>query len=164
MFCNFSLKNLLLDFKPIELFLPVQLIIKKLFIIFFLFSYNFFNLYSSETVIDDFGIITIMYHRFEENKYPSTNIRINDFKKHLEMIKKNDIKFINPSNFEKELYNNKKQRKILLTIDDGYQSFYENAWPILKKSKNSFYFFCKYKRSWKKRIYELGRNKRNRKI
>ena len=42
-----------------------------------------------------------MYHRFEENKYPSTNIRINDFKQHLEMIKKNDIKFINPTNFEK---------------------------------------------------------------
>ena len=39
-------------------------------------------------VTDDFGIITIMYHRFEENKYPSTNIRINDFKNHLQMIKK----------------------------------------------------------------------------
>ena len=60
-------------------------------------------MHSSETVIDDFGIITIMYHRFEENKYPSTNIKINDFKKHLEMIKKNNIKFINPSNFEDEL-------------------------------------------------------------
>ena len=55
-----------------------------------------------------------MYHRFEENKYPSTNIKISDFKKHLEMIKKNDIKFINPSNFEKELYNNKLQRKFYL--------------------------------------------------
>ena len=29
--------------------------------------------------IDDFGIISLMYHRFEENKYPSTNIRINEF-------------------------------------------------------------------------------------
>ncbi len=82
-----------------------------------------------------------MYHRFEENKYPSTNIKISEFKKHLEMIKKNDIKFINPSNFEKELYNNKLQRKILLTIDDGYQSFYEKAWPILKESKIPFILF-----------------------
>ena len=57
------------------------------------------------------------------------------------MIKKNDIKFINPSNFEKELYNNKLQRKILLTIDDGYQSFYEKAWPILKESKIPFILF-----------------------
>ena len=44
-------------------------------------------------VTDDFGIITIMYHRFEENKYPSTNIRINDFKEHIELIKKVNIKF-----------------------------------------------------------------------
>ncbi len=91
--------------------------------------------------MDDFGIITIMYHRFEENKYPSTNIKMDAFKKHIEMIKESDIKFINPSNFENELKNNKKERKLLLTIDDGYQSFYENAWPILRESKIPFILF-----------------------
>ena len=141
LFCNFSLKNLLLYFKPIELFLPVQLIIKKLLIIIVSYLFIALNLQSSEAVIDDYGIITIMYHRFEENKYPSTNIRINDFKSHLEIIKKNEIKFINPSNFEEELINNIKQRKLLLTIDDGYQSFYEKAWPILKDFKIPFILF-----------------------
>ena len=82
-----------------------------------------------------------MYHRFEENKYPSTNIRIDDFRSHIKMIQKNNIKFINPSNFEDELINNKKERKLMLTIDDGYQSFYENAWPILKDSKIPFILF-----------------------
>ena len=100
-----------------------------------------FNLKSIEAEFDDFGIITIMYHRFEENKYPSTNIKMVDFVKHLEMIKKNEIKFINPSNFEEELKNNKKQRKVLITIDDGYESFYKNAWPILKKSQIPFILF-----------------------
>ena len=35
-------------------------------------------LYSSDSTedIEDYGIISLMYHRFEENKYPSTNIRI----------------------------------------------------------------------------------------
>ena len=65
---------------------------------------------------------------------------MNDFIQHLEMIKKNDIKFVNPTNFEEELKNNKKQRKLLLTIDDGYQSFYDNAWPLLKNLK--FLLFC----------------------
>ena len=51
------------------------------------------------------------------------------------------------------------KEKNFITIDDGYQSFYENAWPILKEFKNSFYFICKYKRGWKKRIYELGKYK-----
>ena len=91
--------------------------------------------------IDDFGIISLMYHRFEENKYPSTNIKINDFVEHLKIIEENGIRFINPSNFENELKNNKEQRKILLTIDDGFLSFYKNAWPILKKKQIPFILF-----------------------
>ena len=100
-------------------------------------------MYSDTEVSDikDFGLISLMYHRFEENKYPSTNIKILDFKKQLNIIKKNDIKIINPKNFENELTNNKKQRKILLTIDDGFLSFYENAWPILKANKIPFILF-----------------------
>ncbi len=82
-----------------------------------------------------------MYHRFEENKYPSTNIKINDFKKHLEIIEENNIAFVNPKKFEEELKKNKKKRKILLTIDDGFSSFYENAWPILKEKKIPFILF-----------------------
>ncbi len=141
LFCNFSIKNLLSDFKPIKLFLPVQSIIKKLLITLLLYSPVKINLYSSEIAFNDFGIITIMYHRFEENKYPSTNIRIDSFKEHIEMIKERGIKFVNPLDFENELNNNKKERKILLTIDDGYQSFYNNAWPILKESKIPFILF-----------------------
>ena len=91
--------------------------------------------------IEDFGLISLMYHRFEENKYPSTNIKILDFKKQLEIIQENDIKFINPKDFEKELTDNKKQRKVLLTIDDGFLSFYEKAWPILKQNKIPFVLF-----------------------
>ena len=91
--------------------------------------------------IDDYGIISIMYHRFEENKYPSTNIKIKDFKEHIRIIEENNISFINPKDFEKELKNNKSKRKILLTIDDGFESFYKNAWPILKEKKIPFILF-----------------------
>jgi len=101
------------------------------------------NLYSDTTHenIEDYGLITLMYHRFEENKYPSTNIKIQDFKSHLEIIKNNNIKFINPKNFENEIREHKSQRKILLTIDDGFLSFYQNAWPILKERKIPFILF-----------------------
>jgi len=100
-------------------------------------------LYSNTEIynIEDYGIISLMYHRFEENKYPSTNIKILDFKKQIDIVQRSNIKFINPKNFENELRNNKKQRKILLTIDDGFLSFYKNAWPILKKKKIPFILF-----------------------
>jgi poly-beta-1,6-N-acetyl-D-glucosamine N-deacetylase len=100
-------------------------------------------LYSNTEInkIDDYGVIALMYHRFEENKYPSTNIKIQDFKQHLEIIQNKNIKFINPLNFEEEIRVNKKQRKVLLTIDDGFLSFYKNAWPILKEKQIPFILF-----------------------
>ena len=82
-----------------------------------------------------------MYHRFEENKYPSTNIKIDDFKKQLEIIENENIKFVNPKNFNQSLILEKNERKVLLTIDDGFLSFYKNAWPILKKKGIPFILF-----------------------
>ena len=96
---------------------------------------------SAEIEVNDFGIVTLMYHRFEENKYPSTNIRMSEFTQHLKLIEENGIKFVNPSKFQDELNNNKSERKVLLTVDDGYKSFYKNAWPILKESKIPFILF-----------------------
>jgi len=82
-----------------------------------------------------------MYHRFNESKYPSTNIKLEIFKEQLKIIENEGIKFINPYNFEESLSKEKNERKLLLTIDDGLLSFYENAWPILKKKKIPFILF-----------------------
>ena len=82
-----------------------------------------------------------MYHRFDESKYPSTNIQLDIFKQQLEIIKNEGIKFLHPKDFEKSLYEDKSIRKVLLTIDDGLLSFYENAWPILKEKKIPFILF-----------------------
>ena len=139
------IKKLSLTFSPILSFLPMQFIIKKSFIIHLFIALLCFqnNLYSNTSLddVEDFGLISLMYHRFEENKYPSTNIKIADFKSHLEILRESNIKFINPKDFEKEINDNKKQRKLLLTIDDGFLSFYNNAWPLLKKNKIPFILF-----------------------
>jgi peptidoglycan/xylan/chitin deacetylase (PgdA/CDA1 family) len=89
----------------------------------------------------DEGVLSIMYHRFDENKYPSTNIRMDIFKKHIQLIKDLDYDFIHPKNFENNFNIPKKQKKILITIDDAFQSFYEVAWPFLKKNKIPFILF-----------------------
>ncbi len=81
-----------------------------------------------------------MYHRFNESKYPSTNIQLDIFKKQLDIIQSENIKFIHPNKFEESILD-KSQRKILLTIDDGLLSFYKNAWPLLKLKKIPFILF-----------------------
>ena len=106
-----------------------------------------FDFYQSKTLasnnynFDDFGLISIMYHRFNEQKYPSTNIDLEVFKEQLEVIENEGLKFIHPNNFEKSLSQGKKNRKILFTVDDGLLSFYKNAWPILKEKEIPFILF-----------------------
>ena len=96
---------------------------------------------SSHQKFEDFGIISLMYHRFNESKYPSTNIQLDVFEKQLEIIDNEGIKFIHPKSFRNSMTNNKGDRKILFTVDDGLLSFYENAWPILREKKIPFILF-----------------------
>jgi len=97
---------------------------------------NNFKYYS-----EDKGILSIMYHRFNENKYPSTNIRMDVFEKQMQIIKKLKYDYYNPSFLIKNFDNPKKKKKILITIDDGFKSFYSEAWPFLKKNKIPFILF-----------------------
>ena len=90
---------------------------------------------------DDRGILSLMYHRFNEDKYPSTNIQIDIFKQQIEIIKKFKYDFYNPKNLEKNFQIAKIEKKILITIDDAFSSFYENAWPYLKEKKIPFILF-----------------------
>ena len=82
-----------------------------------------------------------MYHRFNENKYPSTNIRMEVFEKQINIIQEKKYKFENPEIFYKNIDVPKSEKKILITIDDAFTSFYEHAWPFLKKNKIPFILF-----------------------
>ena len=82
-----------------------------------------------------------MYHRFNETKYPSTNIQMDIFKQQIEIIEDSNYKFNNPSEFEKIFSTPKIKKEILITIDDAFLSFYQEAWPFLKKNKIPFILF-----------------------
>ena len=96
---------------------------------------------NSKQYSKDEGVVSIMYHRFNESKYPSTNIQIDIFKEHLKLIKDSKFNFVHPKDFEKNFNLPKKNKEILLTIDDGFESFYNEAWPILQKEKIPFILF-----------------------
>jgi len=90
---------------------------------------------------DDMGILSLMYHRFNENKYPSTNIQMDVFKQHIEIIKSLEYDFFDPNDLKKNFHVKKENKKILITIDDAFSSFYEFAWPYLKEKKIPFILF-----------------------
>ena len=82
-----------------------------------------------------------MYHRFNENKYPSTNIKKEIFIEHLKEINNAEIEFITFDTFQKIIKKKIDKNYLLLTIDDAFESFYLNAWPILKNQKIPFILF-----------------------
>ena len=90
---------------------------------------------------NDYGILSLMYHRFNENKYPSTNIRMDIFDKQMKLIKELGYEFYDPGLFINDFNKPKSEKKILITIDDGFKSFYNEAWPYLKKNKIPFILF-----------------------
>ena len=114
----------------------------KLFIIILIFISNS---KAEETNIkyysDDRGILSLMYHRFNEDKYPSTNIQMDVFKQQIEIIRKFEYKFYDPKNLEENFDTPKIEKKILITIDDAFSSFYEMAWPYLREENIPFILF-----------------------
>jgi len=120
---------------------PVASIIKLLIII-LIFS---INSKADENNIkyysNDPGILSLMYHRFDEKKYPSTNIQMDVFKKQIQIIRNLNYNFYNPGDLKKNFNIPKERKKILLTVDDAFSSFYEVAWPYLKNNKIPFILF-----------------------
>ena len=96
---------------------------------------------NSKYFSSDEGILSLMYHRFNENKYPSTNIKMEIFHEHMKIIKDLNYKFYDPKFLIEEFDKPKIEKKILITIDDGFKSFYNEAWPYLKKNKIPFILF-----------------------
>jgi len=89
----------------------------------------------------DEGVLSLMYHRFDENKYPSTNIKMEVFVKQIEMIKNANYEFYDIQEFIDNFNQPKNEKRILITIDDAFSSFYEIAWPFLKENRIPFILF-----------------------
>ncbi len=102
----------------------------SLFILQFIFLANSISQENNiKSYSRDRGVLSLMYHRFNENKYPSTNIRMDMFDEQMKIIKNQGYEFYDPKNFLNEFNKVKKSKKILITIDDGFKSFYNEAWP-----------------------------------
>jgi peptidoglycan/xylan/chitin deacetylase (PgdA/CDA1 family) len=63
------------------------------------------------------------------------------FKKHIQIIKESGFDFYYREEFKENFDLPKNKKKILITIDDGFKSFYEEAWPYLRKNEIPFILF-----------------------
>ena len=76
----------------------------------------------------------LMYHRFGEDRYPSTNIRIAQFEEHLEELASGPYTVWPLDQVVEYLRSGKPlpDRAVAITIDDAYLSVYQEALPRLK--------------------------------
>ena len=81
-------------------------------------------------------VIVFGYHRFEKKvRRPDTEITPEAFEAQMQKLKDNNVTVIRMQDFLawKRGEKNIPQHSAIITIDDGYKSGYEVAWPILKK-------------------------------
>lgn len=81
-------------------------------------------------------VVAFVYHRFGDDKYPSTNISLALFEKHLSYLKSNEFKVLTFGDAVDYLNDPEIpyfEKVACITIDDGYKTFQSNAVPLLQK-------------------------------
>ncbi len=92
------------------------------------------------------GIIILMYHKIG---VPKPHARIKGlyvepktFEKHIKLLKKLGYSFITYHDYINHAHNTAYfKKKIMITLDDGYEDNYTNLFPILKKHKVPAHIF-----------------------
>ena len=84
-----------------------------------------------------------VYHRFGEENYPSTNVKMDQFKKHINELTENNYNVLPVPEIINAFINKTDlpEKTIGITIDDAFLSIYKKAWPILKKKNLPFTIF-----------------------
>ena len=89
------------------------------------------------------AVMVLCYHRFEDRPKDSLAINPAEFEKQMQALKDNGFSVIPMADFlawrrgEKSI----PDKSCLISIDDGYRSGFEVAWPILKKHGYPFTMF-----------------------
>lgn len=85
----------------------------------------------------------IMYHRFGDGRFPTTNITIEQFDAHLKELGDGDYTVMALSQIVARLRSGEAlpPRTVALTVDDAYTSVYTVAWPKLKQAGFPFTLF-----------------------
>ncbi|MCH9739944.1 MAG: polysaccharide deacetylase family protein [Epsilonproteobacteria bacterium] len=93
-----------------------------------------------------------VYHRFDDNRYPTTNTSTSELKREFEYFKQHNYKVVPLIDIVDKIKANEKvpDKWVALTIDDGFKSFYTHGLPIFKQYGYPFTLFIAVKYTEKK--------------
>jgi poly-beta-1,6-N-acetyl-D-glucosamine N-deacetylase len=87
--------------------------------------------------------VVLMYHRFGEEKFPSTNTTLAQLDAHIAYLQDNDYKVVGLPEVVAALKSRTPlpPRTVAITIDDAYTSVVSEAWPRFKRAGFAFTVF-----------------------
>jgi len=89
------------------------------------------------------GVTVLIYHRFGESRYPTTNVSAERFREQLAYLMMNNYQVISLAELVSAIDHKTPlpDKAVVITIDDGYRSVYDVAWPILQSFGYPFTVF-----------------------
>ncbi len=87
--------------------------------------------------------VAFIYHRFGRSKYPSTNIKREQFQFQLDYFEKNNYNVWSLSKIMNHIIDKKPipPKTVAITIDDAYKSVFHVAYPMLKEKNYPYTIF-----------------------
>jgi peptidoglycan/xylan/chitin deacetylase (PgdA/CDA1 family) len=84
-----------------------------------------------------------VYHRFDDNRYPTTNISTKTLRAEFNYLKKHNYRVVTLDDFVKKIEANEKipDNWVAFTIDDGFKSFYTHGLKVFKEYNYPFTLF-----------------------
>ena len=84
-----------------------------------------------------------VYHRFDDNRYPTTNISTKELRKEFNYLKKNGYKVVPLIDIISKVNANEEvpSKWVAFTIDDGFKSFYTHGLSVFKEYNYPFTLF-----------------------
>lgn len=101
----------------------------------YLFLGLILSIFLPPSVMASGQVNTFIYHRFDESKYPSTNISSEIFKQQLDYLRDNNIEVISLGETVTRLESGQPlpDHAVALCADDSYKSFYDVAMPLVRE-------------------------------
>ena len=88
-----------------------------------------------------------VYHRFDDNRYPTTNISTKELRKEFNYLRKNNYKIVPLIDIVTKINSGEKvpSKWVAFSIDDGFKSFYSHGLSVFKEYNYPFTLFISVK-------------------